>query len=79
MMVCDHPYFAVTNKDGAFEIPNVPAGVKLEYRVWHERAGFVQPASVTGADAKWSKGRFELQLSDGDRHELNVVLNASSL
>ena len=24
--VCDHPYFAVTDKDGNFKIPNLPAG-----------------------------------------------------
>jgi len=79
MMVCDHPYFAVTKDDGSFEIVNVPAGVKLEFRVWHEKAGFVQPATVTGADSKWSKGRFQLQLADGDRHEMNAVIDVSSL
>lgn len=33
--VFDHPYFAVTDKDGKFEIKNAPAG---KYRVvyWHE-------------------------------------------
>lgn len=33
--VFDHPYFAVTDKDGKFEIKNAPAG---EYRlkIWHD-------------------------------------------
>jgi hypothetical protein len=38
IVVLDHPYFAVPELDGTFEIPNVPAG---EYTIvgWHERVG----------------------------------------
>jgi len=37
--VFDHPYFAVTDEHGKFEIKNAPAG---KYRIvyWHERVGF---------------------------------------
>jgi len=37
--VFDHPYNAVTDAAGTFEIPNAPAG---NYRVvyWHENVGF---------------------------------------
>ena len=35
----DHPYFAVTDKDGNFEIKNVPTGVELTVVTWHEVAG----------------------------------------
>jgi hypothetical protein len=33
--VFDHPYYAVTDKDGKFEIKNAPTG---DYRIvyWHE-------------------------------------------
>ncbi len=37
----DHPYAAVTNSDGTYEIKNVPAGVELNVVVWHEEADFV--------------------------------------
>lgn len=33
--VFDHPYFAVTNKDGAFEIKHAPRGV-WRLKVWHD-------------------------------------------
>jgi len=33
------PYFAVTDENGAFEIPNVPSGVELTVMVWHESFG----------------------------------------
>jgi plastocyanin len=39
-MVVDHPYAAVTDKDGKFTIPNLPVG-EHEFRVWHERMGYV--------------------------------------
>lgn len=35
-----HPYFAITNEDGEFEIKNAPAG-KFRLMVWQESAGWV--------------------------------------
>ena len=35
--VFDHPYFAVTGKDGTFKIPNVPAG-KYTIEAYHRKA-----------------------------------------
>jgi hypothetical protein len=37
--VFDHPYFAVTDADGKFEIPQAPAG-KYRLVVWHEGCGW---------------------------------------
>ena len=39
-MVVDHPYAAVTDKDGKFTIKNLPVG-EHEFRVWHERKGYL--------------------------------------
>ena len=79
MMVCDSPYFAVTKEDGAFEIANMPAGVELELRVWQEKVTFVSTATVNGAPAKWSKGKFKLNLNPDERREMNAVIDATSL
>jgi len=38
MHVFDHPYFAVTNGRGEFEMTNVPAG-NYRLRLWHETVG----------------------------------------
>ena len=38
--VLDHPYFAVTDKDGKFEIKNLPIGMH-KFIIWHEKAGFL--------------------------------------
>ncbi|MDA1052019.1 MAG: hypothetical protein O3C40_16255 [Planctomycetota bacterium] len=77
MMVCDHPYFAVTDANGAFSIPNVPAGVELQYRVWHEKAGYIQDVSVGGTGEKWPKGRFKRELADGDDVKMDVAIDAA--
>lgn len=43
----DHPWATVSASDGTFEIKNVPSG-KLEFKVWHERAGELERAlSIT--------------------------------
>lgn len=38
VMVFNHPWFAVPDDDGRFELPNLPAGQR-EITAWHERLG----------------------------------------
>ena len=38
--IFDHPYYAVTDEDGKFEIKNAPAG-KFRMVVWQEKVGFL--------------------------------------
>jgi plastocyanin len=40
-LVLDHPFMAVTDKDGHFRIEGLPAGTH-EFRVWHERGGLLE-------------------------------------
>src|SRR5262249_49915778 len=40
----DHPYAAVTNPDGTYEIKDVPIGAKVFINAWHE-----VPAYLTGS------------------------------
>ena len=47
MVVRPNPYFAITDKDGNFEINDLPPG-DLEFQVWQERTGYVTDASVDG-------------------------------
>ena len=55
--VIDHPFFAVTDKDGRFSISRMPAGT---YRVgvWHEFYG-TREAVVTVSDSAPAAVRFE--------------------
>lgn len=79
MMVCESPYFAVTKDDGSFEIPNLPAGVPLEFRVWQERGNYLEAVTVDGAATQWKKGKFSLTLNDGESKQLDVLVDASVL
>lgn len=41
LFVFDHPYYALTDEKGNFEIPMVPAGAELTVMAWHEGVGYV--------------------------------------
>ena len=76
MIPRNNAYFAVTDEEGNFEIPNLPAGVSLRFRVWHEKTEFVQKVSVGGQAEKWSKGRFEQRLEPDSVTDLQVSISA---
>lgn len=40
-MVVDHPYAAVTDEKGEFEVGELPDGTHT-FRVWHEKAGYLE-------------------------------------
>ncbi len=46
--VLDHPYYAVSGKDGSYEIKGLPAG-KYTIEVWHEKLGAVEKEVTVGA------------------------------
>jgi hypothetical protein len=66
-MICrDDPYFAVSGKDGSFEIANLPAGEEIEFQVWHERAAGLSAGKVV-------KGRFKLKIPENGVEDLKVI------
>lgn len=73
----NNSYFAVSKADGTFEIPNLPAGVDLEFRIWQEQLSFVKKAKVNGQTANWSSGKFKQQVPADGATELNVEFEAS--
>ena len=51
--VVDHPYFAVTGRDGNFELKNVPPGT-YTIAAWHEKLGLKQETVTIAAGGKQS-------------------------
>ncbi len=58
----DTPYFAVSGKDGEFEIKDLPSGT-WTFQVWHEKARSIGNIEVNGKAAKWSKGRVDVTIT----------------
>lgn len=54
IMVFDHPYFAVTAKDGSFEIKGVPAGTQ-HLVIWQETTGYVTVPTGLNVQAEAGK------------------------
>jgi hypothetical protein len=50
--VMDHPFFAVTDDNGGFEIPGLPAGT-YTVEAWHEKLGAIsQSVTLTAKETK---------------------------
>lgn len=58
-LMIDHPYAALTDKDGKFQIDNLPVG-EHSFRIWHERFGDINK-------------KYKVSVTAGDRVELPAV------
>jgi hypothetical protein len=56
IMVFDHPFFAITNDDGSFEIEGVPAGAQ-NLVIWQEKKGYVTEGLARGQAVKVEAGK----------------------
>jgi plastocyanin len=76
-------YFAVTDSEGRFELPNVPAGEPIELQVWHE-SGAATGQGLVGAtpdapEVKWSnRGRVSVTLQPDEVKEIKVIVPPSA-
>src|SRR5687768_2743514 len=59
VMVFNHPWFAVPEGDGRFELPPLPAG-RHEIIAWHERLGESGPKEVTIEAGRPAQANFVL-------------------
>lgn len=53
--VFNHPYHAITGKDGTFTIPRVPAGAEIRVMGWHEEVGWL--LTKTGKATTFQTGK----------------------
>ena len=76
LVVKDHPYTAVTDDNGDFEIKNLPAG-KRKFMFWQEKAGYLREITHMGKPQNWPRGTVELDLPPGDLDLQDIVVPAS--
>ncbi len=62
LLVLQHPYMAVSDTEGRFEIKNIPAG-KWTFQFWQERAGYLDQVKMAGKSQSWRRGRLEIDIS----------------
>ena len=55
-LILDHPYAAVTSKDGKFQIEKLPEG-QYDFIVWHERTGYIKYDSKRGFKVTVAAGK----------------------
>ncbi len=64
LLVQEHPYMAVSDKEGRLEILNLPCG-RWTIQFWHELAGYVSEVKVAGKMTSWKRGRVEITIAPG--------------
>lgn len=71
-LVLDHPYAAITDAEGRFEIQKLPAGEHSFY-VWHEIPGYVTKGFEGLSAVKPYKRGFTVVVEDGKTTDIGVV------
>ncbi|TWT94579.1 cupredoxin domain-containing protein [Stieleria varia] len=71
VLVLDHPFGAVSDKDGVVTIEGLPAGKEIVFRAGHEKFDF-SDITVEGKQTAWKSNRFEMTLQPGE-NDMGVV------
>lgn len=74
----ENSYGVTTAVDGSFTIENLPAGVEIEFQVWHETLSDFGAAKIEGVPGNWKRGRFTFKLDPDKTHELTATIPSSA-
>lgn len=72
LLVLDHPYAVVTDVDGRFDMPRLPAG-EWTFRLWQERPGYLKQVHRNGATELLDRGQLKLTIPAGDKLDLGEL------
>ena len=72
VLVRSDPYAAISDASGKVKLANLPAG-KWKFRIWHERCGFVNKATLGGKPVEWNRGHIEWEIKPGS-NDLGDIL-----
>ena len=77
-MISDHPYVAVTDKDGKFELKNVPVGPH-NFMFWQEKSGYLATVTIRGQEESWRRGTTEIDIKPGVNDMGTIIVKAESI
>ena len=77
LIVKDHPYVGISNKDGQLQIKNIPTG-KWTFQFWHEEPGYLKKLTVNKQTIEDRKGLYELEIRRG-KNDLGTLQLSSSI
>ena len=70
VFVTNHPYIGISDAQGKIKIEKLPAGVELDFKLWHEKT--VEEVTLSGKNEKWAKGSVKLTLKEG-ANDIGIV------
>lgn len=71
LVVREHPYVAVTDKNGRFNIRNIPSG-EWTFRFWQEKVGYLSRIELGGRTVEDKKGLYRLPI-DKEKVDLGEI------
>ncbi len=77
LIISDHPYVAVTDADGRFEIRDLPSG-EWKFRFWHERPGFLNEVQQNQSASPIVKGAWTLTVPAAETLDLGELVAGTS-
>jgi hypothetical protein len=72
LVVRSNPYVTVTDKDGKFELENVPEGDR-KIQFWHEKWGYLSTLHIGGKKVSWKRGRAEVEIEDEETVDFGEI------
>ena len=74
VFVTSHPYVGISDATGKLKIEKLPAGVELDFKIWHESQDkSIEEVTLGGKKEKWAKGSVKLTLKEGS-NDLGTLL-----
>lgn len=72
VLVVDHAFHGISNKDGVLEIKGIPVGKEVVFKAWHETGTFKEDIIVDGKEEEWKKNVVEFEIKPG-MNDMGVV------
>lgn len=76
VVVKDHPYVAVTDSHGGFQIRDLPPG-EWTFQFWQEKAGYLSTMTLKSGAVEDKKGIYKLAIKPGENKLREITVDAS--